>query len=142
MQGSYPFAYAGAGAQVGMAGTGEPRRTLHPCSRDEPMSEDTIERAAMSELKQRGGWGIQPTGVATAGCPDMLGAYRGRALAWEFKQPGRYPRPAQRMKLRQAERAGAQAEVVRSRDEAKALLDAIDAELQDRPGDAPASVGR
>lgn len=90
------------------------------------MSEAAIVRGVVAEIRERGGWVIKTTGVAETGTPDLVGTYRGRALAWEAKQPGSYPTPKQRHALEMAARAGADAAVVRSRLEARRRLDEIE----------------
>lgn len=90
------------------------------------MSETTTRTSILALIHNRGGWAIVTDGVALAGAPDLIGAYRGVPLALEIKQPGQHPRPNQRLQLQLAARAGATACVLRSREQAARLLDEID----------------
>lgn len=104
------------------------------------MAEAAIVTAVLRAARRRGAKLIKThgSGYGEIGTPDLLGAYRGRALAWEVKQPGRYPTPKQRHELERWQAAGACAAVVRSAQEAEALLDAIDANIDAMTGAAAA----
>lgn len=93
--------------------------------------ERTIGDACRKTVMAAGGYliKIRDGGASQTGTPDYLGAYRGVALAWETKVPGRKPTPKQALELRRWARAGAQAAVVTSRDQARELLAAIDESL-------------
>ncbi|HVA92198.1 MAG TPA: VRR-NUC domain-containing protein [Chloroflexota bacterium] len=60
------------------------------------------------------------------GTPDLLGCYRGRALALECKRPGGKPTPLQAAELAAWWSAGAIAEVVHSADEVIEILKGLD----------------
>lgn len=63
----------------------------------------------------------------TAGIPDIICCYRGRFVAFEVKVPGNLPTPLQKSTLEKIRRAGGTAEVVRSLDEVKAVLERTEA---------------
>ncbi len=77
----------------------------------------------MRALRERGCWVLVTTGVSLVGCPDLL-VYRpdGKYMALEVKVPGRYPTKIQRKVLADIKEVGGIAEVVRSVDDALALL--------------------
>lgn len=89
------------------------------------MAEAALSRGVLQDIHAAGGYAIKTTGVALAGCPDVLGAYLGVALVWELKTPRGQLRPAQRVQLRLAAAAGADTAVIRTRAEARARLAAI-----------------
>jgi hypothetical protein len=66
-------------------------------------------------------------GPGRRGLPDLLGCYRGRALAWEVKRPGMRATPLQAAELRRWGEAGAVAATVHSADEARLLLECAEA---------------
>ncbi len=86
-------------------------------------SELVIRRAIVRALRERGCWVVVTTGVSLVGCPDLLVCTpEGKFLAPEVKVPGRYPKPIQRKVMRDIRNAGGIAVVVRSVDDALALL--------------------
>lgn len=91
-------------------------------------SERSIVNAIGRLLTRRGAWWIKTTGVAVTGTPDIIGAYRGQALALEVKQAGGRASKRQTYELGRAARAGAEAHIVRSADHVAAILDTIDQE--------------
>jgi hypothetical protein len=93
------------------------------------VSERNVVDASRRRLKARGAWVVPQTGVAIAGIPDDIGAYRSIAIALEYKQPGRKPRPLQTFHLNQATRAGAYARTITHPSQVDELLDAIDTHL-------------
>lgn len=70
---------------------------------------------------------------SAVGMPDLLGCYRGRALAWEVKLPGGSHKvtPKQQDTLDAWEAADADVAVIRTAEDACARLDAIDREADD-----------
>jgi hypothetical protein len=86
--------------------------------------ESSITRAIMQFLRSLPDchavktWG----GPISAGLPDILGCWRGRAFALEVKRPGGKLTPRQAAGLDTWRRAGAIAAVVRSVDDARAAL--------------------
>jgi protein involved in polysaccharide export with SLBB domain len=62
------------------------------------------------------------------GCSDLLVCYRGRFVAFEVKREGNYPTVEQQSFLDAVNRAGGVGCVVRSVDDAAAVLDRIDQE--------------
>ena len=66
-------------------------------------------------------------GYTLLGTPDLTGSYRGYALAIEVKRPGEKPTPHQMKQLREWRQAGAFTLVAFSVEDARALLDEIDA---------------
>jgi len=63
-----------------------------------------------------------PAGPRLRGCPDIIGCWRGRALALEVKRPGLQPTALQATALAAWARAGALAVVVHSAAEVRGLL--------------------
>lgn len=95
------------------------------------MSEYTrVSAPSRKRLKARGAWTVPQTGVAIAGIPDDIGAYRGVPIVLEYKQPGETPRPIQTFHLAQAARAGAWTRTITHPRQVDELLDAIDTHLQ------------
>lgn len=90
------------------------------------MSEKAIERSIINEIRARGGAVTNTTGVAVAGTPDLLGAYRGHPLALEVKTPTGKATLLQQHHLKHWAAAGAHAHIVRSRQQVAELLDHID----------------
>lgn len=70
------------------------------------------------------------TGYGVAGTPDLLGSYRGRALALEVKRPGGTVTQLQLEQLSLWELAGAAAAVVHSVQEVSDILARIDTEAE------------
>lgn len=96
------------------------------------MSEKTIERSIITEITTRGGMVTNTTGVAVAGTPDLLAAYRGHPLALEVKTPTGRATRLQLHHLQLWAAAGAHAHIVRSRQHVRELLNHIDT-LEDQP---------
>lgn len=94
------------------------------------MSQQVIVDACARELDRRGAWhfNIHPA-CGRNGLPDRMAVYRGTALAIEFKSGRAKLEKLQAFELRRAADAGAEACVVRSADELRAILDAIDDRL-------------
>ena len=86
------------------------------------MTELAIRNAIVRALRQRGCFVLVTTGVALAGCPDLLVCHEGRFIALEVKQPGNYHTRIQRARLAHIKQAGGTAEVVRSVEEALEVL--------------------
>ena len=61
--------------------------------------------------------------IYSAGQPDLLGSYQGRALALEVKRPGRRPTRLQAAVLKKWRAAGAIAAVVTSVEDVRELLE-------------------
>lgn len=68
--------------------------------------------------------------MQSRGLPDILGAYRGRAIGWEAKRPGRTATEIQSYILGKMGVAGAAVGVIHGVDEALQILDKIDEELE------------
>lgn len=89
----------------------------------------------MPVIRERGG--VVTKKVAgprsAVGMPDLLGCYLGRALAWEVKLPnGSYGVTEKQQDTLDAwEAAGADVAVIRTPDEVRARLDAIEREADD-----------
>lgn len=94
------------------------------------MREGAVLRRICAELERRGAWFFKTHGSAYGrrGIPDVVGAYRGRALAIEVKAPGRPLTPIQRHELGLAERAGVHAIAADGLPAVHALLDRIEEE--------------
>lgn len=89
--------------------------------------ESSIQRAVIKALREEHGcYVLKVHGNAhtDAGTPDLLVCYGGRFVGMELKQPGRYVKPKgiQAARLRQIEKAGGVAGVVRSVSDALELL--------------------
>ena len=86
------------------------------------MTEALLVRRILKALRQAGAVAVKYHGSAfgTAGTPDILGCFRGRAFALEVKLRGREKTvtPLQAKRLREWRTAGAVAEVVTSVEEA------------------------
>jgi len=63
-----------------------------------------------------------PAGPRLRGCPDLIGCWRGHALALEVKRPGQQPTALQAATLAAWARAGAIAAVVHSAAEVREIL--------------------
>ncbi len=85
-------------------------------------SELTIRTAIVAAYKERGAWAVVTTGVNLVGCPDLLVCYRGRFIALEVKEPKGRVSKIQNKVLNDISVAGGWSVVVRSVDEALALL--------------------
>jgi Holliday junction resolvase len=92
--------------------------------------ETSLDRAIARLMRAAGAHGFKTHGSAYGrrGIPDVVGAYRGRALAIEVKRPGGKATPLQHRELALAAQAGAAAIVADSADAVAALLDTIDQE--------------
>ena len=89
------------------------------------MKEQDIQRAIGKEIEKRGGYVVKVIQAAKAGVPDLVCCYRGQFVAMEVKTPtGRVSR-LQVYNLEKILRAGGYGAVVRSVDDARALLDKI-----------------
>jgi len=95
--------------------------------------ESTIVKKILAYLNSRGGFWFKTHGspLQIAGLPDLIGCYRGRFISFEVKQPGKNPTKLQVFMMKRITSAGGIAEVIRSVDEAKAILDRIDSPTED-----------
>jgi hypothetical protein len=93
--------------------------------------ESRLSRKIAAEFRARGGFVFKVHGGPTmmAGLPDLPGCYRGRSVWFETKMPGNKPTPIQLLRHRQIRAAGGIVAVPRSVAEAMAVLDAIDASM-------------
>ena len=86
-------------------------------------SELSIRTAIVKALKERGCWVVATTGISLVGCPDLLVCIPGgEFMALEVKQPGAYATKIQKKVMFDIEHAGGIVDIVRSVDEALALL--------------------
>jgi len=91
------------------------------------MTEAAITEAIMRWLRRHGAHVIKTYGGPyRRGLPDLIGVYRGRALALEVKRPGGKPTPLQEYELSCWAAAGAVAVVVTSVDEVKQLIEEVE----------------
>jgi Holliday junction resolvase len=92
------------------------------------MLESGLTERILRVIHQRGGWAFKThgSGFTRRGIPDIVGAYKGRAIALEVKQPGRQPTRIQQHELARAAAAGAAAFVVTSVEQALAILTSIE----------------
>lgn len=97
------------------------------------MAEAAVVTAGARVLKQRGAWGlnVQGTGMTRRGIPDWVGAYRGQAIAIEYKAPGGSLTKLQAFELERARRAGAFTRVARTAQDVEELLDRVDRHLEE-----------
>ena len=94
--------------------------------------ESRLSREIARRFRARGGFIFKVHGGPTMmnGLPDLEGCYRGRFVGLETKMPGgKQPTPVQRLRQQQIRDAGGISEVVRSVADAMAVLDAIDASM-------------
>jgi hypothetical protein len=97
----------------------------------QPPREDAIIGAVTRLIRDRGGYVVKQHGSAygRSGVPDLLCCYVGRFLGLEAKRPGMAgPTKLQLHELGQIRQAGGIAGVVRSREDAAAILDGVDAD--------------
>jgi len=91
------------------------------------MTEAAITEAIIRWLRARGAHVIKTYGGPyRRGLPDLIGVYRGRALALEVKRPGGKPTRLQQYELERFAAAGAVAGVVTSVEDVKQLLRGVD----------------
>lgn len=91
------------------------------------MTEASIVQSIMRWLKSQGAHVIKTYGGPNRrGLPDLIGVYRGRALALEVKRPGGKPTPLQEYELGRWAAAGAVAAVVTSVDDVKKIIEEVD----------------
>jgi len=90
------------------------------------MTEAAITEAIMRWLRRQGAHVIKTYGGPyRRGLPDLIGVYRGRALALEVKRPGGKPTALQEYELGRWAAAGAVAGLVTSVEDAKRLLEEV-----------------
>ncbi len=95
------------------------------------MTETAITEAIMRWLRRQGAHVIKTYGGPyRRGLPDLIGVYRGRALALEVKRPGGTPTPLQEHELGRWAAAGALAAVVTSIEDVKRLIGEVDSSGQ------------
>lgn len=92
--------------------------------------ETRIKADVRRRLEQRGAfWSNVPEGTyAKPGDPDMIVCYKGRFIGMEGKTPVGRLRDIQKVRRDQIERAGGIYAIVRSVEDAEAVLDMIDRE--------------
>jgi len=89
-------------------------------------SEAAITEAIMRWLRSRGAHVIKTHGgPQRRGLPDLIGVFRGRALALEVKRPGGRPTRLQEYELGRWAAAGAAAAIVTSVDDVKRLIEEV-----------------
>ncbi len=95
-------------------------------------AEASIKKAIREALKERGAfWSLVPEGTfAKPGDPDMIICYKGRFVGMEGKTPVGRLSDVQKLRRTQIEAAGGIYAVVRSVDDAMAVLDKIDNEVK------------
>lgn len=99
-------------------------------------TESAIDQSIIKLIKQRKGYARKTHGTPTSrGWPDIVGVYRGHPLMLEVKRPNQSygVTPLQDRELTRWERAGAVAGVVTSKAQVVAILDGIDASVDDDP---------
>lgn len=90
-------------------------------------TEAAITDAIIRWLRSRGAHVIKTYGGPyRRGLPDLIGVYRGRALALEVKRPGGKPTPLQEHELSKFAAAGALAAVVTSVEDVKRLIEEVE----------------
>lgn len=94
-------------------------------------TEAAITEAIIRWLRARGAHVIKTYGGPyRRGLPDLIGVYRGRALALEVKRPGGKPTPLQEHELGRWAAAGALVAVVTSVEDVKRLIGEVDGDGQ------------
>jgi len=95
------------------------------------MSESSITKSIGELLDARDAWWIKThgSGYGRNGVPDIVGVYRGAAIAFEIKDGNGRVAKLQEHELALFGAAGGRASVVRSRSDAQRILDAVDYEL-------------
>lgn len=91
-------------------------------------TERSLTRAIKAALdREPGVWHVKysAAGYGTAGVPDLILCVRGRFVALEVKQPGRYQMPIQKYASDRITSAGGTCATVRSVDEALAVVRGI-----------------
>jgi len=107
------------------------------------MTEAAITEAILRWLRRQGAHVIKTYGGPyRRGLPDIIGVYRGRALALEVKRPGGKPTELQQYELERWAAAGAVAGVVTCVEDAKQLLWEVDANGTAEPAGRRAGAGR
>ena len=90
-------------------------------------TEAAITEAIIRWLRARGAHVIKTYGGPyRRGLPDLIGVYRGRALALEVKRPGGKPTPLQEHELSRWAAAGALVAVVTSVEDVKQLIGEVE----------------
>jgi hypothetical protein len=105
--------------------------------------ESAITRSIQKYAASRGWWTLKVHGgpFQTAGIPDLLCVKHGLAVFLEVKQPGKYATKLQNHRIAEIKNVGgAVAEVVKSVDEAREVLDGVDNQ-QRRPASRSQAVG-
>jgi hypothetical protein len=99
---------------------------LFKSRKKDPPLEALITKAILKDINQRPGWRAKKLhgNAFSAGWPDILAVYRGRAVFLEVKRPLPWGKvtPLQQVELEAWEAVGALAEVVRSVEDARAIL--------------------
>lgn len=88
------------------------------------MSERAIVRRILTYLRAQADCEVLKVhgSIYTANEPDIIGCCQGQAFAFEVKQPGQVPRPAQAARLRQWAKAGALVAAPTTVEEVKAII--------------------
>ncbi len=105
--------------------------------------ESAITRSIQKYAASRGWWTLKVHGgpFQTAGIPDLLCVKHGLAVFLEVKQPGKYATKLQNHRIAEIKNVGgAVAEVVKSVDEAREVLDGVDNQ-QRKPASRSQAVG-
>lgn len=95
--------------------------------------EGRLSRRILQALRARGAFAFKVHGGPTmmAGLPDIVGVYRGYSIWLEVKMPGEEPTPIQRQRIQQIRKAGGDAFVVYSVEDAVRVLRHIDKLISD-----------
>lgn len=86
------------------------------------MSEAKLQRAIVLALEAAGCYVVNVVVAGRQGTADLVVCAGGRFVALEVKQPGRYPTAIQRVEAQRVAAAGGKSHVVRSVDEALAVI--------------------
>lgn len=103
-------------------------------STKKPPLESTVVKRVLAYLNSRGGFWMKVHGgpFQLAGVPDIIGCYRGRFVAMEAKRPGKNPTRLQEYMLGRITAAGGVTAVIRSVDDARAVIDRVELLLEDQ----------
>lgn len=87
------------------------------------MRESFVEGKVKRWARSKGVLALKMNPASTAGYPDDLFLFRGRACFVEFKAPGRKPRPLQSVRIAELEQQGFPVGVIDNVDDGIAFLD-------------------
>jgi Holliday junction resolvase len=97
--------------------------------------ESGLQTSVLKYLKERGHYAVNVPGNAFAqGLPDIMACVCGKFVGLEIKSADGSLRPLQKVNIKNIRRAGGIAEVVRSLDRAKEIIETIESGKEWPPG--------